>query len=61
MDFSKVRAIVEWVVPRMQTELRSFLGEANFYRRFIKGYSRITMPLSDLLRKSEAWRWGATE
>ncbi|XP_016728394.2 uncharacterized protein K02A2.6-like [Gossypium hirsutum] len=44
MDESKVRAIVEWEAPTKVTELRSFLGLANYYRRFIEGYSRITHP-----------------
>ncbi|KAL0315101.1 UNVERIFIED_CONTAM: Retrovirus-related Pol polyprotein from transposon.6 [Sesamum calycinum] len=37
--------------------LRSFLGLANYYRRFIKGYSKIVNPLTDLLRKDQKWEW----
>ena len=38
MDKGKVQAIIEWSVPTKVTEFRSFLGLANYYRRFIKGY-----------------------
>lgn len=39
MDKAKVKAIAEWETPTKVTELRSFLGLENCYRRFIKGYS----------------------
>ncbi|KAL0301976.1 UNVERIFIED_CONTAM: Retrovirus-related Pol polyprotein from transposon.6 [Sesamum radiatum] len=39
------------------TDLRSFLGLANYYRRFIKKYSKIVNPLTDLLRKDQKWEW----
>ena len=38
--------------------IQSFLGFANFYRRFIRNYSKITMPLSSLTRKEKEWEWG---
>jgi len=38
--------------------VQSFLGFANFYRRFIRDYSKITMPLSSLTRKVKLWEWG---
>ncbi|XP_028794242.1 uncharacterized protein LOC114749870 [Neltuma alba] len=57
MDESKVRAIQEWEPPRKVPELRSFLGLANYYRKFIKGYSAIAAPLTDLLKKNRVWDW----
>ena len=51
MDMEKVRAIQEWKVPMKVTKLRSFLGLANYYRRFIEGYSRRAAPLTKLLKK----------
>ncbi|RVW30894.1 Transposon Tf2-12 polyprotein [Vitis vinifera] len=57
MDKGKVQAIMEWSVPTKVTELRSFLGLANYYRRFIKGYSKMVSPLTDLLKKDNQWDW----
>ena len=57
MDKGKVQAIIEWSVPTKVTELRSFLGLANYYRRFIKGYSNRVSPLNDLLKKDNPWEW----
>ncbi|PKI46456.1 hypothetical protein CRG98_033154 [Punica granatum] len=57
MDPSKVALIMEWESPTKVTELCSFLGLANYCRRFIKGYSSITVPLTDLLKKARAWEW----
>ena len=51
MNAKKVSAIVEWPAPAKVLELRSFLGLANYYRRFICGYSKLVNPLTDLLKK----------
>ncbi|HEX8609391.1 MAG TPA: reverse transcriptase domain-containing protein [Pedobacter sp.] len=50
MDKSKVLAILEWPEPEKITQLRGFLGFANYYRRFIKNYSKIAKPLTDCLK-----------
>jgi hypothetical protein len=57
MDPGKVRCIVEWEPPTKVTELRSFLGLANYYRRFVRNYSKIAVPLTDLLKKNRRWEW----
>jgi len=49
MDPRKVQAILQWPALRKVKELQSFLGFANFYRRFINNYSGITKPLNSLL------------
>jgi len=58
MDEEKIRTIKDWKEPTNVKGIQSFLGFANFYRRFIKDYSKITMPLSSLTRKEKAWEWG---
>ncbi|OIT36710.1 putative mitochondrial protein, partial [Nicotiana attenuata] len=57
MDKAKVRAIQEWEAPIKVTELRSFLGLVNYYRRFISGYSAKAVPLTELLKKNKPWVW----
>ncbi|CAA0825696.1 Uncharacterized mitochondrial protein AtMg00860, partial [Striga hermonthica] len=52
VDPSKVSAVQNWSTPRSPSEVRSFLGLAGYYRRFIEGFSKITLPLSQLTRKS---------
>ena len=49
MDPKKVQAIVDWQAPRHVKDLRSFLGLANYYRKFIAGYSKKAAALTDLL------------
>ena len=53
----KVEAIVRMVPPRDTSELKSFLGTSNYYRRFVRNYSRIAAPLNSLLQNGVAWRW----
>ena len=57
MDERKVQAVIDWPAPTKVTKLRAFLELANYYRRFIKGYSKIVSQLTDLLKKDRAWDW----
>ena len=57
MDPMKVAAVKEWMKPENVKDVQSFLGFANFYRRFIKGFSDVTRPLTALTRKDEPWKW----
>lgn len=58
MDDDKVTAIQGWEPPDNVRDLQRFLGFANFYRRFIQGYSTVCIPLNELLRKDIHWKWG---
>ena len=57
MDESKIKAIQDWPQPKDVHELRSYLGLANYYRRFVKDYANIHAPLTDLLKKTSAFDW----
>ena len=57
VDQSKVSAVLSWPVPLDIPQMLSFLGLANYFRKFAKGYSPMTAPLSDLLRKNVPWLW----
>ncbi|GBG62830.1 hypothetical protein CBR_g32412 [Chara braunii] len=54
---SKITTIRDWPTPRTLTELRSFLGLANYYRKFVRNFSTIAAPLRRLLRKETIWKW----
>ncbi|GBG60189.1 hypothetical protein CBR_g3433 [Chara braunii] len=54
---SKIATIRDWPTPRTLTELRSFLGLANYYRKFVRNFSTIAAPLRRLLRKEAIWKW----
>jgi hypothetical protein len=51
VDPSKVQEVMDWKAPTMVREVRSFLGLAGYYRRFILGFSKIAKPLISLLQK----------
>ncbi|GBG80057.1 hypothetical protein CBR_g30423 [Chara braunii] len=53
----KIEAIRDWPTPCTLTELRSFLGLANYYRKFVRNFSTIAAPLRRLLRKETIWKW----
>jgi hypothetical protein len=55
MSDDKVKTIQEWPEPKKVKDIQSFLGFANFYRRFIYNYSDIVVPLTRLTRKGIAW------
>ncbi|EUC60435.1 Transposon Tf2-1 polyprotein, putative [Rhizoctonia solani AG-3 Rhs1AP] len=56
METAKVQAVQEWPRPQTIKQIQSFLGFANFYRRFIQDYSSIARPLHDLVNSKE-FKW----
>ena len=53
MSTAKVESVRNWPVPRNVKDIQAFLGFANFYRRFIAGFSKICKPLTDLTQKDK--------
>ena len=51
MDEEKIRTVVEWEAPDSVKGVQTCLGFANFYRRFIESYSKLTRPLTNLTKK----------
>ncbi|XP_073041971.1 uncharacterized protein [Primulina eburnea] len=58
VDPSKVETVKEWPVQKTVIEIRSFLGLAGYYRKFIKGFSTIVVPLTPLTKKNAKFLWG---
>ena len=57
VDPAKVVAIQDWKVPKNATEVRSFLGLAGYYRKFIKDFAKISAPLTRLTKKNLVFMW----
>ena len=55
MDPAKVVAVQDWKIPKNTTEVRSFLGLAGFYRKFIKDFAKISALLTRLTKKNQAF------
>ncbi|GKC76173.1 putative reverse transcriptase domain-containing protein [Tanacetum coccineum] len=57
VDPSKIEAVKYWKVPKTPFEIRSFLGLAGYYRRFIANFSKIAKPLTSLTQKNQKYEW----
>ena len=57
----KLRAVRDWEPPNSVKDVRSFLGFANYYRRFVPGYAGIASPLTLLTKKNIEWHWGPVQ
>jgi hypothetical protein len=57
VDPSKVQDVLSWNVPTRVGDIQSFLGLAGYYRRFIKGFLKISKPMIELLEKDKKFKW----
>jgi hypothetical protein len=57
VDPSKIKAVSKWQSPKSMTEIRSFLGFAGYYRRFIENFSKIAKTMSELLKSNTPYVW----
>jgi hypothetical protein len=57
VDPSKVKNVLSWNTPQNVSEVRSFLGLAGYYKRFIEGFSKISNPMTELLVKDKTFEW----
>jgi len=57
VDPSKIETVLKWERPQTVTEVRSFLGLAGYYRRFVEGFSKMVSPLTQLTRKDQPFSW----
>ena len=55
---AKIEAVMRWEVPKNTSKIRSFLGLAGYYQRFIPDFSKIVVPFTRLTKKSVTLRWG---
>ncbi|GJW45008.1 hypothetical protein Tco_0073807 [Tanacetum coccineum] len=58
VDPSKIEAVKNWKIPKTPSKIRSFLGLAGYYRRFIANFSKIDKPLTSLTQKNQKYEWG---
>jgi hypothetical protein len=57
VDPSEVQDVLSWSAPMSVGDIRSFLGLAGYYRRFIEGFSKISKPMTELLEKDKKFEW----
>ena len=61
VDLEKVEVVMSWERPKSVLEIRSFLGLAGYYRRFIEDFSRLATPMTRLTWKEVRFDWDRCE
>jgi len=58
IEKKKVQGVIKWPVPRSIKDMQKFLRLANYYRQFVKDFTRIAKSLHEMTRKETKWNWG---
>nr|GFC04056.1 reverse transcriptase domain-containing protein [Tanacetum cinerariifolium] len=58
VDPAKIESVKDWASPKSPTEIHKFLGLAGYYRRFIKGFSKVVRPMTKLTQRKVKFEWG---
>ena len=61
VDEEKIKAVREWKPPQNVSQVRSFLGLASFYYRFVKDFNSIATPINQLTKKDTPFQWGEAQ
>ncbi|GJV13560.1 putative reverse transcriptase domain-containing protein [Tanacetum coccineum] len=61
VDSAKIKSIKDWASPKTPTEIRQFLGLVGYYRRFIKGFLKISKSMTKLTQKGVKFDWGSED
>ena len=57
VDPAKIQDVSEWPTPKNVSHIRSFLGLAGYYRRFVRDFSKIARPMTNLMKKESKFEW----
>ena len=60
-SLGKIRAVIEWPRPKSAHDVHSFIGLASYYQRFVRGFSEMARPLTELTRAGVEWKWSTSQ
>jgi len=57
IETKKMRTIMEWPIPKDVADIRSFMGLASYYQRFVEGFSRVAYHITSIQKKGKPFKW----
>jgi len=58
IEEEKVKVVLDWLVSKLIKDIQKFLRLANYYKRFMKKFTKIVRPFHELTKKEQKWEWG---